>query len=146
MTDTSKQAQEKFGLSQLGSNVDYPATPEEALLEVIELPESENELEVTLLCHEFTCFCPITKQPDYAEMEICYHPNGKIVETKSLKLYLASYRDQGIFHEFVVNKILDDLRKVLEPEAIEVKANFHTRGGIGMVTTAQWRGEFEEEE
>lgn len=87
---------------------------------------------VNLETSEFTCLCPITGQPDFATIQIRYIPDQKVVESKSLKLYLWSYRNEGAFHEHVVNQIMDDLVKVLDPHWIRVSGIFNIRGGIGI--------------
>jgi len=92
---------------------------------------------VTLESEEFTCVCPATGQPDFATIRIQYVPDKHIVESKSLKLYLWSYRDEGVFHEHVVNQILDDLAKTLEPHWIKVTGIFNIRGGIGITVEAE---------
>ncbi len=94
---------------------------------------------VTLKTEEFTCVCPATGQPDYAKLTIQYIPNKKIVESKSLKLYLWSYRDEGVFHEHVTNVILDDLVSVLKPRWCKVTADFSVRGGISITVEAEYR-------
>jgi len=91
---------------------------------------------VTLTCDEFTCVCPATGQPDFATITIKYIPDKKIVESKSLKLYLWSYRNEGVFHEHVTNTICDDLVKALNPHWIEVTGAFKVRGGISIDVTA----------
>lgn len=92
---------------------------------------------VSLETNEFTCVCPATGQPDFANIRIQYIPDEKIVESKSLKLYLWSYRDEGVFHEHVVNKILDDLVDLLEPHWCLVTGEFNIRGGIGITVDAE---------
>jgi 7-cyano-7-deazaguanine reductase len=91
---------------------------------------------VTLSTQEFTCLCPATGQPDFAAITIAYIPGKWILESKSLKLYLWSYRDEGVFHEHVVNTICDDLVTVLDPQWIEVTGVFNARGGIGIIVVA----------
>lgn len=91
---------------------------------------------VTLVADEFTCMCPVTGQPDFATITIKYIPDKKVVESKSLKLYLWSYRNEGVFHEHVTNTILDDLVKVLDPHWIEVTGAFKVRGGISIAVVA----------
>lgn len=91
---------------------------------------------VTLTTDEFTCVCPATGQPDFATLTIHYIPDKKVVESKSLKLYLWSYRDEGVFHEHVVNTILDDLVKAIDPHWIEVTGAFKARGGISITVVA----------
>lgn len=92
---------------------------------------------VTLETEEFTCLCPITGQPDFAKIRIEYVPDTKIVESKSLKLYLWSYRNEGAFHEHVVNTILDDLVAILDPHYIKVTGVFNIRGGIGITVECE---------
>jgi 7-cyano-7-deazaguanine reductase len=92
---------------------------------------------VTLESDEFTCLCPVTGQPDFAHIQVHYVPDEKIVESKSFKLYLWSYRDEGAFHEHVVNRILDDLVSTLEPHWCKVTGVFNIRGGIGITVTAE---------
>jgi 7-cyano-7-deazaguanine reductase len=93
--------------------------------------------EVRLFTEEFTCLCPMTGQPDFASIEIRYVPDTLVLESKSLKLYLWSYRDQGEFHEHVVNKILDDVLKAVDPHWCRITGKFNVRGGIGIIVTAE---------
>jgi 7-cyano-7-deazaguanine reductase len=99
----------------------------------------ERNYVVTLKTEEFTCVCPATGQPDYAKLTIQYIPDKRIVESKSLKLYLWSYRDEGVFHEHVTNVILDDLVSVLKPRWCKVTADFSVRGGISITVEAEYR-------
>jgi 7-cyano-7-deazaguanine reductase len=92
---------------------------------------------VTLESSEFTCLCPATGQPDFAKIRIEYIPDQKIVESKSLKLYLWSFRDEGVFHEHVTNLILDDLVEALDPHWCLVTAAFNVRGGIAITIRAE---------
>jgi 7-cyano-7-deazaguanine reductase len=92
---------------------------------------------VTLDTNEFTCLCPVTGQPDFATIRVEYVPDQKVVESKSFKLYLWSYRDEGAFHEHVVNQILDDLVKILDPHWCKVTGIFNIRGGIGITVEAE---------
>ena len=93
---------------------------------------------VTLETSEFTCVCPMTGQPDFATITIRYVPDQLIVESKSLKLYLWSYRNEGVFHEHVTNQILDDLVAALSPISCEVKGAFNVRGGIALTVEAKY--------
>ena len=93
---------------------------------------------VTLRSEEFTCVCPATGQPDFATITIRYIPDNRIVESKSFKLYLWSFRNEGVFHEHVTNVILDDLVKVLEPRWCEILAEFGVRGGISITVQAEY--------
>ena len=92
---------------------------------------------VTLTTDEFTCICPATGQPDYAVITIQYIPDQSVVESKSLKLYLWSYRNEGVFHEHVVNTICDDLVAALDPHWIEVTGAFKVRGGIAITVVVK---------
>jgi 7-cyano-7-deazaguanine reductase len=93
---------------------------------------------VTLVCPEFTCVCPMTGQPDFATITIRYIPDQRIVESKSLKLYLWSYREEGVFHEQVTNLILDDLVEALQPISCQVTGAFSVRGGISITVDAAY--------
>jgi len=92
---------------------------------------------VKLETEEFTCVCPATGQPDFAKITVEYVPDKKIVESKSFKLYLWSYRNEGVFHEHVINTILDDLVRALHPHFCRVSGVFNARGGIGITVVAE---------
>jgi 7-cyano-7-deazaguanine reductase len=94
---------------------------------------------IELKTEEFTCVCPMTGQPDFAHLTIRYIPDQRIVESKSLKLYFWSFRNEGVFHEHVTNVILDDLVAALDPRWCEVVADFWVRGGIGITVRAEHR-------
>jgi 7-cyano-7-deazaguanine reductase len=98
----------------------------------------ERDYVVTLQTDEFTCVCPKTGQPDFAKIKIQYIPDKKIVESKSLKLYLWSFRNEGAFHEHVTNVILDDLVAALSPRWCKVSAEFAVRGGIAITVDAEY--------
>ena len=102
-------------------------------IETFPNPAPEREYEIAFDCPEFTCLCPLTGQPDFANITIEYVPGERCVELKSLKLYLWSYRDQGAFHEAVTNRILDDLVAACAPRRITVEGDFFVRGGIHTV-------------
>lgn len=91
---------------------------------------------VTLVCPEFTCVCPLTGQPDFGTITIHYIPDQRILESKSLKLYLWSYRQEGTFHEHVTNRILDDVVLALDPWYCKVTGAFNARGGISITVEA----------
>lgn len=122
------------GLTLLGSEPHEPAKE----LETFPNRHPGRDYTVTLKTNEFTCICPATKQPDFASLIIRYIPDQKIVESKSLKLYLWSYRNEGVFHEHVANVILDDLVSALQPRWCEVIADFNLRGGIAISVNAQY--------
>jgi len=109
-------------------------------LEVIPNPEPKRNYEIRLECPEFTCLCPKTGQPDFATIRIRYIPDRVCVELKSLKLYLWAYRNEGAYHEKVVNGILDDLVKAVKPRSMTVEADFSVRGGIHAVLSASTTG------
>lgn len=99
---------------------------------------SKREYVVTLSTKEFTCVCPMTGQPDFAKITIQYIPGKKIVESKSLKLYFWSFRNEGVFHEHITNIILDDLVVTLQPRWCKVSAEFAARGGITITVDAEF--------
>ena len=115
------------------------AMKKQAHMETIPNTFRDRDYEVNIRFPEFTCLCPRTSQPDFAEMVITYVPGKLIVELKSLKLYLNSYRERGIFHEEAVNRILDDFVKAVKPRSVEVTGNFNVRGGIHTTVTAQYQ-------
>lgn len=98
----------------------------------------DRDYKVTLKSDEFTCVCPATGQPDFASITIEYIPDKKIVESKSFKLYLWSYRNEGVFHEHVANVILDDMVSALEPRWMNIVADFSVRGGIAITVAAEY--------
>ncbi|MBK6765332.1 MAG: NADPH-dependent 7-cyano-7-deazaguanine reductase QueF [bacterium] len=93
---------------------------------------SPGQLEITLNCAEFTCLCPVTGQPDFAQIEIIYTPDKYVVESKSMKLYLETFRSVGVFHEHLAVDIGRDFMKIVKPLHVEVIAHFNTRGGIAI--------------
>jgi 7-cyano-7-deazaguanine reductase len=109
-------------------------------LETFPNPEPGREYEIRFSCPEFTCLCPRTGQPDFADITIVYVPRELCLELKSLKLYLWSYRDEGHFHEAVTNLILDDLVAAARPRRMKVVGRFRVRGGIRTVVTAEQAG------
>ena len=122
-------------LKQLGNKTEYPKDYSPNILEKFEnkFPEvSQSEYVVELDCPEFTSMCPITGQPDFARIKITYSPDKYLVESKSLKLYLGSFRNRGSFHEEIVCTIAKDLNKLLDPLWIEVHGLFTPRGGISI--------------
>jgi 7-cyano-7-deazaguanine reductase len=113
-----------------------PSTPSRDLV-AVENPHPDRDYEVRCETPEFTCVCPMTGQPDFATVTVAYVPDQLIVELKSLKLYLWSYRDEGAFHEDVTNRILDDLVAVLTPRRMTVHTLWNVRGGITTQVTAE---------
>ncbi len=124
-------------LTLLGRKITgYPASPQETRLETFENRYPGRDYWVTFHCPEFTSLCPRTGQPDFGTIKIRYIPDKKCLEAKSLKLYLFSYRDTGIFNEDAVNKILDDIVKACRPRKTEVIGEFHPRGGMSITVEA----------
>lgn len=131
--------EELQGVSRLGSGATvYAETYDPSLLESFVNLHPENEYLVTLDCPEFTTLCPKTGQPDFATIVISYIPGERMVESKSLKLYLTSFRNHGDFHEDCVNIILNDLVRLMSPKYIEVTGLFSPRGGIRILPFAQY--------
>ncbi len=121
------------GVTLLGNTgVSYPTQYAPEVLETFVNKHPEREYLVTFLCPEFTSLCPKTGQPDFAKIIISYIPRERMVESKSLKLYLFSFRNHGDFHEDCINIILNDLVKLMNPRYIEVKGIFTPRGGIAI--------------
>ena len=118
------------GLKALGRRVQAPADYDPAVLEAFANRNPGRDYWVTFTAPEFTTLCPKTGQPDFATLTIRYVPAKKLVESKSLKLYLFGFRNHGDFHEDVVNTVYDDLRKLLKPKYMEVFGKFAARGGI----------------
>ncbi|WP_407425407.1 preQ(1) synthase [Treponema sp.] len=121
------------GVTLLGNTATkYPSNYSPEVLEKFPNKHPGNDYMVTFNCPEFTSLCPKTGQPDFATITINYIPDGFLVESKSLKLYLFSFRNHGDFHEDCVNIIMKDLVKLLEPKYIEVEGIFTPRGGISI--------------
>ncbi|MDH6358672.1 preQ(1) synthase [Parabacteroides sp. PF5-9] len=119
-------------LQLLGGKTVYLKEYAPDILEVFTNKHPENDYWVHFNCPEFTSLCPITGQPDFATIQIDYIPDQKMVESKSLKLYLFSFRNHGAFHEDCVNIIMKDLIRLLDPKYIEVTGIFTPRGGIAI--------------
>ena len=120
------------GLKALGTKTVYRSDYSPEILETFDNKHLENDYWVRFNCPEFTSLCPITGQPDFAEIRIGYIPAEKMVESKSLKLYLFSFRNHGDFHEDCVNIIMKDLVRLMQPKYIEVTGLFTPRGGISI--------------
>lgn len=120
-------------LTLLGNKaVSYPSEYAPELLETFDNKHPDSDYFVKFNCPEFTSLCPITGQPDFASIYISYIPDIKMVESKSLKLYLFSFRNHGAFHEDCVNQIRKDLTELMNPKYIEVWGRFLPRGGISI--------------
>ena len=125
-------------LKALGGATRYSQTYDPSVLETFENQHPGNDYWVRFNCPEFTTLCPITGQPDFAEIRISYIPDRRMVESKSLKLYLFSFRSHGDFHEDVVNTIMKDLIALMDPKYIEVTGFFTPRGGISIYPYANY--------
>ncbi len=128
----------KEDLKLLGHDASYSTDYDPSVLETFENMHSDNDYWVQFNCPEFTSLCPVTGQPDFAEIKIMYLPDKRMVESKSLKLYLFSFRNHGDFHEDCVNIIMKDLIKVMNPKYIEVIGLFVPRGGISIYPYANY--------
>lgn len=133
MTDRKSE-----GLKALGGKTEYKQSYAPEVLETFENKHRDNDYWVRFNCPEFTTLCPITGQPDFAEIRICYVPDLRMVESKSLKLYLFSYRSEGSFHEDCVNRIMKDLVALMDPKYLEVTGIFVPRGGISIYPYANY--------
>lgn len=135
MTRNNENRREE-GLKALGTATEYADDYAPEVLETFTNKHPGNDYWVQFNCPEFTSLCPITGQPDFAEIRIQYVPGEKMVESKSLKLYLFSFRNHGDFHEDCVNIIMKDLARLMEPRYIEVRGEFMPRGGISIIPFA----------
>lgn len=127
------------GVTLLGNqHTQYSDNYSPEVLETFPNKHPENEYLVTFNCPEFTTLCPKTGQPDFGHIYISYIPRERMVESKSLKLYLFSFRNHGDFHEDCINIIMIDLIKLMEPKYIEVAGYFLPRGGISIYPFANW--------
>ena len=136
---SSRNAQELDGLTLLGNqNTQYPNEYQPSVLEAVPNLHAARDYFVKFNCPEFTSLCPLTGQPDFATIYIRYIPDIQMVESKSLKLYLFSFRNHGDFHEDCVNIIMKDLIALMQPKYIEVFGEFTPRGGIAIHPFANW--------
>ena len=119
------------------SDAKLPASPAEARLETFPNPAPERNYRIHFETDDFTSVCPVTGQPDFARIDIDYVPDRLCVESKSLKFYLASYRNERAFNEAVTNRILDDFVKACAPREAIVTAQFSARGGIALTVRAE---------
>jgi len=129
---TSRRRKDLDSLAALGREVRPSGGYDPSILDAFENRHPERDYWVTFTCPEFTTLCPKTGQPDFATLTIRYIPSKKLVESKSLKLYLFGFRSHGDFHEDVVNIIYDDLLRLLKPKYMEVIGKFAARGGISI--------------
>jgi len=120
------------------SKIKYPTSPDKAKLETFENKYSNRDYWISFDCPEFTSICPVTGQPDFGVITIRYIPDKKCIESKSLKLYLFSFRNFATFHEEAVNRILDDIIKTCNPRKASVIGEFLPRGGISINVEASY--------
>ncbi len=135
---TNSENRKDEGLHALGKKTEYSMDYAPETLETFENKHQGNDYWVQFNCPEFTTLCPITGQPDFGEIIIRYIPDVRMVESKSLKLYLFSFRNHGDFHEDCVNIIMKDLQKLMDPRYIEVEGRFKPRGGISIFPFANY--------
>ncbi len=134
-----RSKEELEGVTLLGNqHTQYPSDYAPQMLETFVNKHPENEYLVTFNCPEFTSLCPMTGQPDFAKIIISYIPRERMVESKSLKLYMFSFRNHGDFHEDCVNIILNDLVRLMDPKYLEVVGLFTPRGGISIYPFANY--------
>lgn len=127
-----------LNVSILGSSrTDYPRDPSEARLETFPNRNPDRDYLIRFDCPEFTSLCPITGQPDFAQIRIVYIPDTSCIESKSLKLYLFSFRNTGMFHEEITNTIMDAIVEACSPRWIRVYGSMNPRGGIAIHVTAE---------
>lgn len=138
--DRKPSEMELKALKSMGQTFE-PSVVDSSLLVTFPYQYPERKITMEHISEEFTCLCPFSGLPDFARLTIRYVPNKVCIELKSLKYYLLSYRQVKIFHEHVVNKILEDLVKVLQPIELEVIAEFKVRGGIFTCATARYQSE-----
>ncbi len=125
-----------------GYKIESPDTVKSSVLETIAYKYKDvRDIEICIEQPEFTSVCPMTGLPDFGTITIKYQPKNKIIELKSLKVYLLQFRNVGIFYEHVVNHILDNLVSVLEPKWLEVSGDFTARGGITTKVKAEYKSE-----
>lgn len=122
--------EEELHLTQLGRSATIPTSPAEAVLETVTNPHPGEAYLVRFTCPEFTALCPITGQPDFARFVIDYAPNEHLIESKSLKLYLASFRNHGAFHEDCTIAIAKKIQTAADPRWLRIGGYWYPRGGI----------------
>lgn len=130
--------EELKGITLLGnSKQSFPEAPSASILETFTNRNPGRDYWVKFDCSDFTSLCPVTGQPDYARIHIEYVPSERCIETKSLKFYLASYRNQHDFNENITNQIFDDIKVACAPKRLIVEGQFHARGGISLTTRVE---------
>lgn len=132
------KANKHSSLSLLGNTAKFPEHPKASTLETFKNANAKRNYLITFVCREFTSMCPVTGQPDFAQIRIEYIPDELCIETKSLKFYLASFRNTRSFNEVIVNRILDDIVEASRPRYAIVHGEFSPRGGIGVIVDAEY--------
>ncbi|MDA7618376.1 preQ(1) synthase [Verrucomicrobia bacterium] len=136
---TEEKNKSRDGITLLGdSKQGIPELPDKENLEAFKNQFSKRDYSIHIDCPDFTSLCPVTGQPDFANIIINYIPDGLCVETKSLKLYLAAFRNTPSFNEEIVNRILDDLLDIINPRRMQVTGKFTSRGGISLTIEANY--------
>jgi 7-cyano-7-deazaguanine reductase len=126
------------GLTLLGrSEASFPKSPEHARLETFPNPRPGREYWIRLECPDFTSLCPVTGQPDFAQITLEYVPGATCLETKALKLYFASFRNEPAFNEHVINRIADDLSRACQPRKMKLEGKFAPRGGLSLTVLVE---------
>ncbi len=133
----SRQQKKYEGLTLLGNKAAFPNAPTEATLETFPNPYPKRAYVIRIETREFTSLCPVTGQPDFADIVLEYTPGELCVETKSLKLYFASFRNMPAFNEEVVNRMLDDLVRATQPRHLKIVGKFAARGGLALTVVAE---------
>jgi 7-cyano-7-deazaguanine reductase len=134
-----KRKHKYAGLTLLGnSQAGFPKSPRQAALEVFANPQPQRDYSIRIDCPNFTSLCPVTGQPDFADIAVEYVPDTQCIETKSLKFYLASYRNTKSFNEAVINRILDDLVRSCRPRRMRIEGRFAARGGLALSVVATY--------
>jgi 7-cyano-7-deazaguanine reductase len=135
-----KQRHQKFpGLTLLGhSGKSLPTSPDHARLETFPNPNPRRGYWIRLDCPDFTSLCPVTGQPDFAHIMIDYMPGRVCLETKALKFYLSSFRNEPAFNEQVINRIHDDLVRACRPRILKITGHFAPRGGMGLSVLVEY--------
>ena len=136
----SPSARKKSGVTRAAKarKAATKSAPRGKAVETFPNPKPERDYEIDIAVPEWTALCPITGQPDFAEIRVTYVPDELCLELKALKLYMFSFRNRGVFHEAVTNEILDHLVKSCRPRRMRVVGDFHVRGGIHTVVTAEY--------
>lgn len=135
-----KEEPQYHDLTLLGkSGTKSPDSPDKTVLESFPNPSPERDYRITFDCPEFTSLCPVTDQPDFGDIKITYIPDERCLESKSLKLYLFSFRNFNTFHEAAVNRIMNDIIAACAPREIHVEGEFKPRGGISISVKCNWR-------